>query len=215
MTAEKYAASIAKQVKCSRTKRKEIKQQLLSDFTAAKEQGSTEEEIISQMGDIAELAKEFNETLPKAEHQKYLRDKIIKIAVPVVSVILILAFFLYQMIPQTSDIGDSQIFQKTEVEAKMKETIKLFNDGDSDALCSDAIPQMHPYLTEKAIKKIKAQFTDDWGKCLSFGTAYITEFIQMRKHLAIGEITVTYENISVTYRLSYDRDMKLAGIYIR
>ena len=67
MTAEKYAASIAKQVKCSRAKRKEIKQQLLSDFTAAKEQGSTEEEIISQMGDIAELAKEFNETLPKAE----------------------------------------------------------------------------------------------------------------------------------------------------
>ena len=43
----------------------------------------------------------------------------------------------------------------------------------------------------------------------------MTEFIQMRKHLAIGEITVTYENISVTYRLSYDRDMKLAGIYIR
>ncbi|RKI41340.1 DUF3887 domain-containing protein [bacterium D16-51] len=215
MTAEKYAASVAKRVKCSRAKRQEIRQQLLSDFTAAKEQGSTEEEIISQMGDITELAKEFNDTLPKSEHQKYLRDKIIRIAIPVVSVFLVLAFFLYQMIPRTADIEDSRIFQKAKVEAKMKETIKLFNDGDSDALCADTIPQMLPYLSDKAIKKTKAQFTDDWGECLSFGTAYITELIQMRKHLAVGEITVTYENISVTYRLTYDRDMKLAGIYIR
>ena len=77
MTAEKYATSIVKRVKCSKEKRNEIKQQLLSDITAATEQGNTIEEVIKQMGDPHELAKEFNDSLPKTEHSKYLRNKIV------------------------------------------------------------------------------------------------------------------------------------------
>ena len=83
MTAEKYATSIVKRVKCSKEKRNEIKQQLLSDITAATEQGNTIEEVIKQMGDPHELAKEFNDSLPKTEHSKYVRNKIIKISLPI------------------------------------------------------------------------------------------------------------------------------------
>lgn len=215
MTAEKYAAAIAKRVKCSKEKRNEIKQQLLSDITAAAEQGNTLEEVIGQMGNAAELAKEFNDSLPKSERKKYVRNKIIKIAIPIAAVLIALVILLYQMIPKTSSMEDSRIFHKETVEAKMKETIELINKMDSDALCANAIPQLQPYLSEESITKIKKQLSDDWGKCTSFGTAYMTELTQMGKHFAVGEITVTYENTNATYRLTYDADMKLAGLYIR
>ena len=43
----------------------------------------------------------------------------------------------------------------------------------------------------------------------------MVELVQGNTHLAVGEITVTYENVSATYRLTYDKDMRLAGIYVR
>ena len=43
----------------------------------------------------------------------------------------------------------------------------------------------------------------------------MTEIVQGNTHMAVGEITVVYENITVTYRLSYDEEMRLAGLYVR
>lgn len=215
MTAEKYAASIVKRVKCGREKRKEIKQQLLSDITAATEQGNTIEEVIKQMGDTRELAKEFNDSLPKTEYHKYIKSKIIKIAVPILIVLITLITLLYHMIPRTSSIEDSRIFNKETVEAKMKETIQLLDQANSDALRANAISQMRPYLSKKAITEIKNTISKDWGERVSFETIYMTELTQMGKDFAVGEITVIYENVTATYRLTYDKDMKLAGLYVR
>ena len=62
---------------------------------------------------------------------------------------------------------------------------------------------------------IRETFSDDWGERKQFGAVYMIEVIQANKHLAVGEMTVTYENVSVTYRLTYDEDMHFAGIYVR
>ncbi len=43
----------------------------------------------------------------------------------------------------------------------------------------------------------------------------MVELIQMGQHFAVGEMTVTYENISATYRLTYDENMRFAGVYVR
>ncbi len=215
MTAEKYAASIVKRVKCGKEKRKEIKQQLLSDIATATEQGNTIEEVIERMGDTKELAKDFNDNLPKSEYRKYIKNKIIKISVPIIIVLITLTILLYHMIPKTSSIEASRFFDKETVESKMKETIQLLDQANSDALRADAISQMQPYLSKKAIAEIKSTISDDWGKRTSFGTIYMTELTQMGKHFAVGEITVTYENVTVTYRLTYDKDIKLAGLFVR
>ena len=62
---------------------------------------------------------------------------------------------------------------------------------------------------------MRKTLSDDWGERKKFGAVYMAEVIQGNKHLAVGEMTVTYENVSVTYRLSYDEDLRLAGIYVR
>ena len=49
MTAEQYVNSIAKKIKCSGAKRKDIKQQLLTDINSRMTGGETLDDIISKI----------------------------------------------------------------------------------------------------------------------------------------------------------------------
>ena len=74
---------------------------------------------------------------------------------------------------------------------------------------------MEPYLKKQEMDKVKGRLSGDWGERQQFGTVYMTEIVQGNTHMAVGEITVVYENVTVTYRLSYDEEMRLAGLYVR
>ena len=97
----------------------------------------------------------------------------------------------------------------------MKATIDLLDSQDYVNLQKDAIPQMQSILTQEEMEKVKQQVSKDWGQRESFGTIYMVELVQGNTHYVVGEITVTYENVTVTYRLTYDTNMQLAGLFIR
>lgn len=215
MNANQYVNAVIKKIKCNGRKKEEIKRQLLTDIDMRMGQGERLEEIISEMGSVQEIADSFNETISPTEQKKYRRNKALKIILPIAAALILLSVFLYWMFPKGRDIEQSKYFDKAQVEAAMKETVTLLDEGASDALLENAIPQMQQYLDQAGIKKIKAVMSDDWGERQSFGAVYMTELVQGNQHLVVGEITVTYENISVIYRLTYDKDMKLAGLYVR
>jgi hypothetical protein len=215
MNANQYVNAVIKKIKCNGRKKEEIKRQLLTDIDMRMGQGERLEEIISEMGSVQEIADSFNETISPTEQKKYRRNKALKIILPIAVALILLSVFLYWMFPKGRDIEQSKYFDKAQVEAAMKETVTLLDEGASDALLENAIPQMQQYLDQAGIKKIKAVMSDDWGERQSFGAVYMTELVQGNQHLVVGEITVTYENISVIYRLTYDKDMKLAGLYVR
>ena len=215
MNANQYVNAVIKKIKCNGRKKEEIKRQLLTDIDMRMGQGERLEEIISEMGSVQEIADSFNETISPTEQKKYRRNKALKIILPIAAALILLSVLLYWMFPKGRDIEQSKYFDKPQVEAAMKETVTLLDEGASDALLENAIPQMQQYLDQAGIKKIKAVMSDDWGERQSFGAVYMTELVQGNQHLVVGEITVTYENISVIYRLTYDKDMKLAGLYVR
>ena len=97
----------------------------------------------------------------------------------------------------------------------MKNTTIQVGKNDYAALQENATEQMKPIFDENYLPNAKNQLSSDWGQLKSFGSIYLTEVSQLGKHFAVGEITVVYENITVTYRLSFDKDMKLAGMYMR
>lgn len=97
----------------------------------------------------------------------------------------------------------------------MKDTVELLDAGDYTSLRENAILQMQTVLNEESMGSAKKQISDDWGERLQFGNAYIAEIVQQNTHYAVGEITVTYDNVSVIYRLTFDENMLLAGIYMR
>lgn len=219
MNANQYVKAVIKKIKCNGSKKEEIKRQLLADIDLRMRQGERLEDIISSMGSVQEIADGFNETISPTEQRKYCRDKALKIAIPiaaaVVVVLVLLSIAVYWIVPKGRDIEQSKYFDKAQVEAAMKETVTLLDEGASDALLENAIPQMQQYLDKEGIQKIKAAMSDNWGERQQFGAIYLSEIVQGNQHLAVGEITVTYENISVIYRLTYDEDMKLAGLYVR
>lgn len=215
MKAERYVDKIAGKIKCSASKKKEIKKELLLDMKLRQEQGESLADIIAQMGSIREVADGFNENIPPKEKKQYVLKKIVTIAASVMILLFFAVLFLYDRVPKSADIKNSSYFDSQLVEDAVKETIILLDDGNYSELQKNAIEQMKELLNEEVMNQAKAQIGDDWGKRQSFGAVYMTEMIQGDEHFAVAEIAVSYENVSAVYRLTYDQNMKLAGIYVR
>ena len=215
MDAKKYVNAIARKIKCNGKKKKEIKKQLLLDIDMRMKQGEQLEEIISQMGTVKEIADSFNENISLEEQKRYVRNKVMKIVIPIIVILVFLILFVYWIFPKSYDIEQSKYFSKEQVETAMKETIELLDAGDYTALWERVTPKMQTLLNAETMDNVKGMLSDDWGERKLFGTVYMAELVQGNRHFAIGEITVTYENVSATYRLTYDEDMRLSGIYVR
>lgn len=219
MNVNQYINGIVRKIKCGGEKKKEIKKQLLTDINFRLEQGESLGDIMSQMGSIEEIAEGFNENMPETEQKKYTRTMVIKIAAIIVVILALILIstpmLVYFFLPKGTDIEQSEYFEKTQVEQAMKDTIELLDNKDYAALQGNAMEEMVPYLTEDAMVKARAQISEDWGERQSIGTIYLAEMTQGKVHYAVGEVTVSYENVSVTYRLTYNTDMQLAGVYMR
>lgn len=215
MDAKKYVNAIARKIKCNGKKKKEIKKQLLLDIDMRMKQGERLEEIISQMGTVKEIADSFNENISLKEQKQYVRNKVMKIIIPIIVMLVFLILFVYWVFPKSYDIEQSKYFNKEQVETAMKETIELLDAGDYTALRERVTPKMQTLLNAETMDDVKGMLSDDWGERKLFGAVYMVELVQGNKHFAIGEITVTYDNVSATYRLTYDEDMRLSGIYMR
>lgn len=215
MDANKYVNAIVRNIKCDGKRKKEIKKQLMTDIHMRMEQGERLEEIISQMGTVKEIAAGFNENISSEEQKRYARNRVLKTVISIVVVLAILILYTVWMLPKSFDIEQSKYFNKEQVEAAVKETIELLDAEDYSALQGNAIPQMQTLLNAETMAEAKGALSDDWGERKQFGAIYMAEVIQGNKHFAVGEITVTYENVSATYRLTYDEEMRLSGIYVR
>ena len=215
MDEKRYVNAVARKLKCGKKKKKEIKRQLLSDIQMRENQGERLEEIISRMGKAEEIAESFNESISAKEQRRYAGNRVLKIVIPIVLALTFIAVSVYWIFPKTVDIEKSRVFDKEEVEAAMKETVELLDAEEYAVLQENAIPQMQSFLNAETRESIRETLSDDWGERKQFGAVYMAEVIQGNTHLAVGEMTVTYENVSVTYRLTYDEDMRFAGIYVR
>lgn len=215
MDAKQYVNAIVRKIKCNGKKKKEIEKQLLLDIQMRIKQGERLEEIISQMGTVKEIADSFNENISRKEQKQYVRNKVMKIVIPIILVLVFLILFVYWMFPKSFDMEQSKYFNKEQVETAMKETIELLDAGDYIALQDRSTSQMQTLLNAETMEDAKGLLSDDWGERKLFGAVYMVEMIQGNRHFAVGEITVTYENVSATYRLTYDEDMRLSGIYVR
>lgn len=215
MDEKRYVNAVARKLKCGGKRKREIKRQLLADIQARENQGEGLQEIISRMGKAEEIADGFNENISAEEQRRYAKNKVLKIVIPVVLAVIFIGMAGFFMVPKTVDIEKSTVFDKEKVEAAMKETVELMDAEEYDALQENAISRMQPLLNAETRENMRRTLSDDWGERRQFGAVYMVELIQGNSHFAVGEMTVTYENVSVTYRLTYDEDMRLAGIYVR
>ena len=93
--------------------------------------------------------------------------------------------------------------------------MELLNEKDYETLQEKSTDQMKTVMNEEYMEGAKAQVGGDWGEFQRFTSSISVEAVQQGKHFAITELTALYENRSVTYQISFDENMELAGIYMR
>lgn len=215
MEAEKYVGEIVKKVKCTKAKKQEIKKQLLSDISMRIEAGELPEEIMESMGTPAEIAEDFSQNLSEADKKAYTKKKVVTIAMVIVLALLCLGLYVWWIIPKAVDIGGDVPFSQEEIAAEAEAVIEILNQDDYDSLQAMAIDEIKAMLNQEVIGGVKNTINEDWGEMQSIGHVYISGVSQKGKLLIVTQVDVIYENVSVVYTISFDEDMKLAGLYMR
>lgn len=216
MNAEKYVNSIMKKVRCGKQKRKEIRQQLLSDISAELEDGETLEHVMERMGAASEVAEEFNQNLSEAEQERYRRGRRWMFFGCATVALALIVGGIYWFLPKTYDISQGGYFDAETVGAGMQQVVAELDRGDYTALQKNATEEMKTVLSAEYMESAKkATVAGDWGALQTYGTAYTAQIKQQGKRYAVGQMTVNYENASVTYTFTFDEDMKLAGLYMK
>lgn len=219
MNAEKYVNGIIKNVKCSKGKKSEIREQLLSDIHMRMDNGESLDLIMEDMGTPGEISEEFNQNLTEGEKKAYKKRKIIKIIVSITVVIFIvllsLISYIMWLFPQASEMGNSGFFTQEIVEEKTKEVILLLDQNDFDSLKAASIEKIRGQLVPEAFEQVKKTIGDNWGALESFGKIYTCELKQQGQTFVTAQVSVSYENVNVTYTITFDKEMMVAGIYLK
>ena len=215
MTAEAYVKQIVKKVKCDRKRKLDIEKQLLYEIEERIESGEALQDVLSEMGTAEEIAAGFNEGISETDRKKYRRNTLMKILILVAVILLALIAVAAWYLPRVNAIESSSIFTRADVEQILVEVITLLDEDDYESLQEVSTSQMAGVLTMDYMSAAKQQLSEDFGGRTSVGTIYMQEIWQRGQYVAVCQVTVTYENVSVVYTISFDEDMKLAGLYMR
>lgn len=217
MDAERYVNDIVRKVKCTGARKKEIKNQLLSDIAARREQGESLEQIMESMGLAQEIAEAFCQNLSDADKKAYHRKRIALIAgvtaVAIAAVFVIIALYIWWILPKSVVLGDE--YTEEEITARIEKVVGLLDQNDFETLQDISVDEMRAVLTQETMDKVRQDISDDWGSRQSIGHVYIQGVKQRGIFIIVTQTDVIYENISVVYTISFDEDLKLAGLYMR
>lgn len=89
------------------------------------------------------------------------------------------------------------------------------DNHDLEGLKEHATDEMSAVLTSETIENARNGISDDWGDFRSFGIVYMSELKQRGHYYAVTQVTASYENVSVTYTITFDENMKLSGLYMK
>lgn len=223
--ADIYIDSIVKQLKCEPEQKKTVRKYLETEIAGAIAKGEPLEKVVQRMGTPEAAARKLEEDLAKKricsekekadeKRKKAKRKKqIILGAIFIFAVGLVL--FVQWGRQKVTDIRESRYFSESQVEERAKEIVDLLGKDDCEALVGYMNEKLREALPAEEIQEVKAQVADDWGEVVSTGNYYMTEVSQFGKHYAVVMTVVGYENVTVSYSITFDSDMMLAGLYIK
>jgi len=134
----------------------------------------------------------------------------------ILAIIVILVVLGIVFLPKTILLEDSQIFDKQTVKQRAEEVIGTVSMDDySTLLTVYANETLEQGLSMETMRSAKEGINSNWGLMQQIISENYYETEQNKITYALAIIEVQYENVAVTYTLSFDTDMKLAGIYLK
>lgn len=217
MSEKDYISRVIRKLNCSGAKREEIRRQLESDIAAARESGETIGEIFARMGTPEETAADFNANFSDAERRAWKSRRRIRVFAAVGIVLVVFAACAYWAFPKQQELGASGLFSEEEVSERARQAVEWIAADDFDSVYRNAAPVVQKALGDDyrtALAGVKSQIGTDWGEIVSYGSAYTVELTQKGRHSAVIQMNVSFENISVTFRFSFDEEMRMDGLYL-
>lgn len=216
MSKDSYIKGVLRKLYCSKKTKEDIKKELSSNIQAALDCGESWEVIEKRMGLPAMVAMEFNENFSKEEKKIAKKNRVFKSLVLGIGLLLVVILAIYWMLPKTTQLDQKGSFNEQTVTKKAQEVITLLNANDYETIKNQyADEKMQGLFTGNTMEEAKKQVSKDWGAFCSFSKAYLAKIEQMGKEIAVIQINVVYEKVSVTFTLSFDKELKLAGLYMK
>lgn len=198
-----------------RIKEKEVKRQLLAEINRAAANGEPLEDVLGRMGIPWDYANRYNDNFDKAERKAAKRERALKIWGIVLLVLAVLTAVVYWNLPKWSDISESSVFSEERVKAQAEEIIRLYSDNEFEAVTGYMNEEMKQVLNAATLQYTKSQMKEDFGELLAFGNMYASEAKQSGARYAMVQVSVSYSEMSVTYTITFDEEMKLAGFFVK
>lgn len=140
-----------------------------------------------------------------------------QITVIAVAVIIFLVITAYLEMPKSKDISDSKYFNSDDLTTQTEQVIDYLDADNFDDMAAISNEDMKAALTKDQLsnwKDAKDKIGSNWGKRTDFTISYMEEVTSKNKVYAIIEVKVAYENVNVSYTVTFDQNNKLAGLYM-
>lgn len=110
----------------------------------------------------------------------------------------------------------SSAFDEDKVKNAAENVILMVNEHDTDGLLAVSATELKTVLTDDVLNQIYAT-TDAAGtyEKIDNSTVIGAQDKNTKKDYATSVLKAKYETKSITYTITFDTDMKLAGIYLK
>lgn len=105
----------------------------------------------------------------------------------------------------------SDTYNEGEVKAAAEDVISKLNDKNYEGILENSSDELKISLPDNKLQEAWEGFSKDIGKFDSISKETLAE----KNGYAVDIVNVKYENKKVTFTLSFNKEMKLAGIYMK
>ena len=200
MNKERYMSVFKKSLGCNKEKKNLICEELDAD-------------IQERLGEPHVLANEFNENLG-VKNSSPKKKVWIYIGIVVIGLLLAGFFYINSLIPQVSNIGASGYFQQSEVEKQSLDIVVNLSQRNYQAIHDISNQELQGALSQERLETA-VNGLGDIGEFEKITSQNYAEVTQKGEVNVVGELVALYDQRSVTYTISFDKDMKLSGLYMK
>lgn len=215
MTEKQYISKVCRKLQCGSARKKEICRQLASDIDAAVSAGKSVGEVLNEMGTPEALAADFNENFTEAERKAAKHKRTGIIVGSFVVLFIAICAVLYWWLPKGKPLTDGSTFQEENVKAQAEEVIRTFSAGDYEGVINMMDEKMQAAATAETLEVAKEKTCADWGALKELGNCYMSEIEQSGVTYVAVQQSAIYENVAITFTISFDADGKICGFYMK
>ena len=140
-----------------------------------------------------------------------------RIITGVLTVVILAAVIIWYAVPKTKELGTSgSPFDEVTVLEDARQIARLMGKQDYDTILNTwGNDTLRKALDDEKLKSAYQGVNEDWGNLVAFGEHNARQVTQMGHTFAMISIRTSYENTDVILTMTFDRDMKLAGLYLK